>query len=70
MLWLAKALFIVARSRRGRRLLIAAGVAAADLAQSERARNLYAKALSRVDAHPVAQSVTRRARRAAQAIRS
>ena len=69
MLWLAKALFFVARSRRGRKLLIAAGVAAADLAQSERARQLYAKALSRVEEHPVGQSVTRRARRAAQGIR-
>jgi hypothetical protein len=65
MLWLAKALFIVARSRRGRRLLLAASVAAADLAQSERARNLYAKALSRVDQ----QRVARTARRVAQAIR-
>ena len=44
MLWLAKALFILARSRRGRKLLITAGVAAAELAQSERARELYAKA--------------------------
>jgi hypothetical protein len=70
MLWLAKALFIVARSRRGRKLLVTASVAAADLAQSERARKLYAKALSRVDEHPVAQSVTRRARRVAQGIRS
>jgi hypothetical protein len=65
MLWLAKALFIVARSRRGRKLLIAAGVAAADLAQSERARSLYAKALSRVDQ----QTVARTTRRVAQALR-
>jgi hypothetical protein len=65
MLWLAKALFIVARSRRGRKLLIAAGVAAADLAQSERARSLYAKALSRFDQ----QTVERTTRRVAQAIR-
>jgi hypothetical protein len=40
-------------------------VAAADLAQSERARKLYAKALSRVDQ----QTVARTARRVAQAIR-
>jgi|KBSMisStaDraftv2_1062788.scaffolds.fasta_scaffold1087687_1 predicted deacylase len=65
MLWLAKALFIVARSRRGRKLLITAGVAAAELAQSERARTLYAKALSRVDQ----QTMARTARRVAQAIR-
>ena len=65
MLWLAKALFIVARSRRGRKLLITAGVAAAELAQSERARTLYAKTLSRVDQ----QTMARTARRVAQAIR-
>ena len=65
MLWLAKALFIVARSRRGRKLLVTASVAAADLAQSERARKLYAKALSRVDQ----QTMARTARRVAQAIR-
>jgi len=65
MLWLAKALFILARSRRGRKLLVAASVAAADLAQSERARKLYAKAMSRVDQ----QTMARTARRVAQAIR-
>ena len=65
MLWLAKALFIVARSRRGRKLLVTVSVAAADLAQSERARKLYAKALSRVDQ----QTMARTARRVAQAIR-
>jgi len=65
MLWLAKALFIVARSRRGRKLLITAGVAAAELARSERARTLYAKALSRVDQ----QTMARTARRVVQAIR-
>jgi len=65
MLWFAKALFIVARSRRGRKLLITAGVAAAELARSERARTLYAKALSRVDQ----QTMARTARRVAQAIR-
>jgi len=65
MLWLAKALFILARSRRGRKLLVAASVAAADLAQSERARKLYAAALTRVDQRTVART----ARRVAQAIR-
>ena len=65
MLWLAKALFILAKSRRGRKLLVAASVAAADLAQSERARKLYAKALSCVDQ----QTMARTARRVAQAIR-
>jgi hypothetical protein len=70
MVWLLKALLVAAKTRRGRKLLFAGAVAASDLAQSERARKLYAKALSRVDEHPVAQSVTRRARRVAQGIRS
>jgi hypothetical protein len=69
MLWIAKALFVLAKSRRGRKLLVAAGVAASELAQSERAQQLYAKALARLDDHKVKQTVTRSARRVAQAIR-
>jgi hypothetical protein len=42
-----KALFLVAKSRRGRKLLLTAGLGAVELAQSERARKLYAKAWSR-----------------------
>jgi len=48
---------------------VAAGVAASELAQSERAQQLYAKALARIDDHKVKQTVTRSARRVAQAIR-
>jgi len=44
-LWLVKGLFVLAKTRRGRRLLFAGALAARELAQSERARKLYAKAL-------------------------
>ena len=47
MLWIVKALFVLVKTRRGRKLLFAAGLAASELAQSDRARKLYAKALSR-----------------------
>jgi hypothetical protein len=67
--WLVKALFVLAKTRRGRKLLFAVGVAAIELAQSDRARNLYAKARTRVDDQAVRQTVTRSARRVAQAIR-
>jgi len=43
-----KALLVLAKSKRGRKLLIAAGLGAAELAQSARARKLYAKAWTRV----------------------
>jgi len=43
-LWLLKALFLLGRTRRGRRLLVTTWVAAAEVARSERARELYAKA--------------------------
>jgi hypothetical protein len=45
-LWMLKALLVVAKSRRGRKLLVAGGLGAAELARSERARNLYAQARS------------------------
>jgi len=42
--WLAKALLFALKSKRGRELVFAGAVAAVELAQSERARELYAKA--------------------------
>jgi len=54
---LAKGLFVLVRSRTGRKILFTTTLAAIELAQSERARTLYARA-------------TRNARRAARAIRS
>jgi len=67
--WILKGLFILARTRRGRKILFAAGLAAIELAQSDRARKLYAKARASVNDHTVKQKVTRGARRVAQAIR-
>jgi hypothetical protein len=65
MLWIVKGLFILAKTRRGRELVFAAGLAAFELAQSERARKLYAKVQTSVND----QTVTRSARRVAQLIR-
>jgi hypothetical protein len=42
--WLAKALLLALKTKRGRELLFAAGVGAIDIARSERARELYARA--------------------------
>ena len=42
--WLAKALWLVLKTRRGRKLLFAASFGALDIARSERARQLYARA--------------------------
>ncbi len=47
MLWIVKALFVLVKTRRGRKLLFAAWLAASELAQGDRARKLYATALSR-----------------------
>jgi hypothetical protein len=44
-LWILKGLFVLAKTRRGRKLLFAGALAVSELAQSERARKLYAKAL-------------------------
>jgi hypothetical protein len=67
--WIVKALLILARSRKARELLFAGGIAAFELAQSDRARKLYAKARTSVDEQALKQTVTRSARRVAQAIR-
>jgi hypothetical protein len=48
--WIIKALFIVAKSRRGRKLLFSAGLTAVELAQREDARKLYARARTRIRA--------------------
>ena len=45
---LIKGLLILAKTRRGRKLLLFAGLAAAEMVQSERARKLYAKARTKV----------------------
>jgi hypothetical protein len=46
--FILKALLVLAKSKRVRKLLFAATFAAAELAQSPRARKLYSKARTRV----------------------
>jgi hypothetical protein len=43
--WLAKALLLALKTRRGRELLFACGLGAVEIARSERARKLYGRAL-------------------------
>lgn len=69
MLWILKGLFVLVKTRKGRKLLFAGALAASELAQGERARKLYAKALSTANDPAVKQRVTRSVRRVAQAIR-
>ena len=66
--WIVKGLLILAKTRKGRELLFAVGLTAIEVAQSDRARKLYAKARTSVDDHGIKQRVTRSARRVAQAI--
>lgn len=42
--WLAKALLLALKTKRGRELLFAGGVGAIEIARSRRARALYARA--------------------------
>jgi hypothetical protein len=42
--WLVKALLLALKTKRGRELLFAGGLGAVDIARSERARALYARA--------------------------
>jgi hypothetical protein len=42
--WLAKALLLALKTKRGRELLFAGGIGAFDIARSKRARQFYAKA--------------------------
>jgi hypothetical protein len=67
--WLLKALFVVIKTRRGRKLLLATGLAAMELAQGEQAQKLYAKARTIVHDETVRQKVGRRARKVRQTIR-
>jgi len=68
--WILKGLFILVKTRRGRELLLAAGLGAIELVvQGDRARKLYAKARTAVDDPAIRQAVARNARRTAQAIR-
>jgi hypothetical protein len=42
--WLVKALLLALKTKRGRELLFAGGIGAAEIARSDRARRFYAKA--------------------------
>jgi hypothetical protein len=57
--WILKGLFVLARTRRGRKLLWAAGLGAVELAKSERAQKLYASARTKVIDPAVRQARSR-----------
>ena len=57
--WLVKGLFVLARTRKGRKLLLAAGLGLLDLAQSDQARKLYATARTKVIDPALRQTLTR-----------
>jgi hypothetical protein len=40
--WILKGLFVLAKTRRGRKILLSAGIGAIELAKSDKARKLYA----------------------------
>jgi hypothetical protein len=57
--WILKGLFVLVKTRRGRKLLVAAGLGAADLLRSDRARKLYAEARAKVADLAARQNLTR-----------
>jgi hypothetical protein len=59
MAWIVKALFVLAKTRRGRKLLFAAGLGVVDLAKSEQAQKLYASARAKVNESSVRHTFTR-----------
>ncbi len=67
--WIVKGLFVLAKTRKGRELLFAGGLAAIELARGNRARKLYAMARTSVTDPAITEALTRSARRAVQAIR-
>jgi hypothetical protein len=67
--WILKGLFLLAKSRKGRELLFAAGLGIIELAQSDSARKMYAKARTSVNDQKVTQALARNLRNASRAIR-
>jgi hypothetical protein len=57
--WIVKGLVVLARTRKGRKLLLAAGLGLLDLAQSDQARKLYATARTKVIDPALRQTLTR-----------
>jgi hypothetical protein len=47
--WIVKALLVLAKTRIGRKLLLAGGLAAIELARGDRARTLYGNARTAAD---------------------
>lgn len=67
--WIVKGLLVLAKTRKGRELLFAAGLAMIELAQGDQARKLYGKARTTVKDPAIRQTLKRNARRAVQAVR-
>ena len=57
--WIVKALFLLAKTRSGRKLVVAAGLGVIELAQSEKARKLYANARTKVIDPALRQTLSR-----------
>ena len=57
--WILKGLFVLVKTRRGRKVLVAAGLGAADLVRSDQARKLYANARAKVTDLAARQNLTR-----------
>ena len=57
--WILKALLLLAKTRSGRKLVLAAGLGMIELAQSEQARKLYANARSKIVDPALRQTLTR-----------
>ena len=57
--WIVKALFVLAKTRRGRKLVLAAGLGMIELAQSDQARKLYANARTKVIDPALRQTLSR-----------
>jgi len=66
--WVVKGLLLVGKSKRGRELLLAGALAAVELAQSDQARKLYAKA-GKAARDPRAREAAEAVRKAAQRVR-
>jgi hypothetical protein len=67
--WLLKGLFVLVKTRRGRKLLLTVGLGAVQVAQSDQARKLYERARTRVGDPTLRQKASRRARKDVQTIR-
>jgi hypothetical protein len=67
--WLLKALFVLLKTRRGRKLLFTVGLTTLEVARHERARKLYAQARKTVTDPAHRERVARYSRKAAKKIR-